>query len=117
MAVAEEVKQVTIEDSLDLGLVGITVRNQGGRSYYLGRPWSSEILEGFPDGRFNNSQYNVKGIDPSTNIVFSEGDDFEVRLVTYRGDKTLQDLRFEAYVSLGRPEKIRVEEVRTITGA
>ena len=115
MVVAGKTRSLTKTDSLELRMNNITVRNQEGKSVFLGRPYGVVILESFPEGRFNNSEYDVKGIDPTTNATFGENDNLEVESVTYRAIKDFQDLSFDEYVSLGRPERIKVRSSQTIS--
>lgn len=127
MAVEQEVAEVTRESSYDLRLNSIIVRNQEGSSVCLERPHSIEILERFQDGKFNNSQYNVKqgsgigkGIDYNDvltieTVVYNGVKKYEEEFGTRAETTSIEDLTFEEYVELGRKETIHVVESKSIT--
>ena len=110
MAVEQDVAEITRESSYDLRLDSIIVRNLGGSSFYLKRPNCVEILERYPDGRYN-SDNGVLTIEKVVyNGVKKYSEESRTRTETY-----VEDLTFDEYVELGRKETIHVIESTSIT--
>ena len=126
MVVEQEVTKVTRENSYDLRLDSVIVRNSEGISVCLKRPYSIKILERFQEGRFNNFQYNVRQ-DPTIGNGIGDNDVLTIETVVYNGIKKyaegfgtraetcVEDLTFDEYVKLGRKEIIHVVESTSMT--
>jgi hypothetical protein len=126
MVIEQEVAEITRESSSDLRLDSVIVRNSGGINICLERPHSIKILERFQEGRFNNSQYNVRQGTEMDNGI-GDNDVLTIETVVYKGirrhveefetrpETYVEDLTFGEYVQLGRRETIHVVESKRLT--
>lgn len=116
MTTAQKTRELVREDSYELGLLGLVVRNQIGKTIHLRRPYATEILERFPDGEFDNSEYSVR-VGPVEAMTIGEDDHLTVESVVYGFGYIYpaEKLSLEEYDARGRKETISVESTRRIT--
>ena len=117
MATAQKTKPLIREDSYELGLSGLVVRNKIWKTLHLRKPYATEILERFPDGEFDNSNYNIRQ-SLVESMTIGEDDHLTVESVVYGEFGNIhptEKLSFEEYVVFERKESILVEKTRRIT--
>ena len=102
-------------------LADVIVKNSKGDEVHLFGQ-GEEVLKKFPEGKFNNQDYEVKR--GTVGDYIDDNDYLEIKQVVYKGVRTnacgkrptsgIEILSYEEYVELGRKETITVEESKVI---
>jgi len=114
--------EVTREDHDEIYRKSVKVtRTTDQRSFWFGRPYSEDVLTRFPQGKFSNSQYNLR-VGPLETASIGEEDEFEVESVRYgnnedNGNRARIDevLSFDEYLELGSKKVLKVKQVRILS--
>lgn len=103
---------------IELRRRNIQLTNQEGKTVWVDDPVSAiEILERFQDGKFNNSQYDVRR-GPFEEKIIGPEDNLEITRVGYDNGKAVwdpyreyRDYSFEDYVGSGRRDTIFLTQI------